>query len=83
MNFGEAINAMKEGHRVQREGWNGKNLFVEIAKDISYVNPNGEVIKVKHDAMGSQAFCFNFPNGYQMGWIPSQSDSLGNDWKII
>ena len=30
MNFGEAIQAMKQGKRVQREGWNGKGLFVFI-----------------------------------------------------
>lgn len=38
--FGEAIVALKEGKRVQREGWNGKGLFVfmqvpaEISKEI-------------------------------------------------
>lgn len=28
LNFGSAIQALKEGKRVQREGWNGKGLFV-------------------------------------------------------
>lgn len=28
MNFGQAVSALKEGKRVQREGWNGKGLFV-------------------------------------------------------
>ncbi len=27
-NFGQAIEAMKSGKRVQRSGWNGKGLFV-------------------------------------------------------
>lgn len=26
--FGEAVEALKEGKRVSRDGWNGKNLFV-------------------------------------------------------
>ena len=40
MKIGEAIEALKEGKRVQRSGWNGKGLFVfmqvpsEINKDI-------------------------------------------------
>ena len=40
MNFGDAIQALNEGKRVQRTGWNGKGLFVfkqvpaEISKDI-------------------------------------------------
>ena len=38
--FGDAIEALKNGKRVQREGWNGKGLFVfmqvpsQIGKDI-------------------------------------------------
>ena len=28
MNFGEAINAMKDGKRVQRAGWNGKGMWI-------------------------------------------------------
>src|SRR3990167_6064571 len=28
MNFGEAVQALKEGKKVQRQGWNGKGLFV-------------------------------------------------------
>ena len=30
MNFGEAIKAMKEGEKVQRYGWNGKGMFLEL-----------------------------------------------------
>ena len=28
VSFGEAVKALKEGKRVQREGWNGKGLFI-------------------------------------------------------
>ena len=28
MNFGQAVEALKEGKRVQRTGWNGKGLFI-------------------------------------------------------
>lgn len=28
MNFGEAVAALKDGKMIQREGWNGKGLFV-------------------------------------------------------
>lgn len=27
-NFGQAIEALKEGKRVARKGWNGKNMFI-------------------------------------------------------
>lgn len=28
MNFGQAIDAAKQGNLIQREGWNGKGMFV-------------------------------------------------------
>lgn len=28
MNFGQAIEALKEGHKVARQGWNGKGMFL-------------------------------------------------------
>lgn len=33
-NFGQAIEALKKGKRVSRQGWNGKNMFIfEIPAD--------------------------------------------------
>lgn len=83
MNFGEAIIAMKEGKRVQRSGWNGKNQYIELASNISYTNPKGEVINAEHDAIGNQAVAFVGTSGVQLGWLASQSDMLANDWKIV
>ena len=28
MSFGQAIDALKDGHCLQREGWNGKGMFI-------------------------------------------------------
>ena len=30
MDFGQAINALKEGKRVARLGWNGKGMFLYL-----------------------------------------------------
>lgn len=35
MNFGEAIIAVKNGNKIQRNGWNGKNQYVELATCIA------------------------------------------------
>lgn len=36
VDFGEAIKALKQGKRVQRNGWNGKGLFIfmQVSADI-------------------------------------------------
>lgn len=83
MNFGEALEALKQGKKVQRNGWNGKNQYIELATNISYVNSNNEIINVNHDAMGNKAIAFIGTSGVQLGWLASQADMLSEDWKIV
>lgn len=83
MNFGDAIKAVKEGKKIQREGWNGKNQYVELATCISYRNAAGELVNVNHDAIGNQALAFVGTSGVQLGWLASQADMLAVDWKVL
>ena len=83
MSFGKAIELLKEGKRLQREGWNGKNQYIEIATNISYVNANKEIINVNHEAIGNKAIAFVGTSGVQLGWLASQSDMLAEDWKVV
>lgn len=80
MTFGNAIEEAKNGKRIQREGWNGKNQYVEIATCISYKNASGEIVNVNHDAIGNNALAFVGTSGVQIGWLASQADMLANDW---
>lgn len=82
MNFGKAIEALKAGKRVQRQGWNGKNQYIELATAISYKNVAGEVINCEHEAIGNKAIAFVGTSGVQMGWLASQADMLAEDWRI-
>lgn len=36
MNFGQAIEALKQGKKVARKGWNGKGMFIFIADEIGF-----------------------------------------------
>ena len=83
MNFGQAIKALKEGKKVARTGWNGKNQYVELATSISYKNANGEIINCEHEAIGNNALAFVGTSGVQMGWLASQADMLAEDWCIV
>ena len=81
MDFGQAIKDVKAGKRIQREGWNGKNQYVELATCISYKNTKGEIVNANHDAIGNSALAFVGTSGVQLGWLASQSDMLAEDWK--
>jgi hypothetical protein len=83
MDFGRAIQLLKVGQRVQRQGWNGKNQYIELATNISYKNANNEIVNAEHDAIGNKAIAFVGTSGVQLGWLASQTDMLAEDWKIV
>lgn len=83
MDFGEAIKAVKAGKRISRQGWNGKEQYVELATCISYKNARGEIINPLHDAFGNAALAFVGTSGVQIGWLASQADMLACDWECV
>lgn len=83
MDFGRAIQLLKVGQRVQRQGWNGKNQYIELATNISYKNANNEIVNAEHDAIGNKAIAFVGTSGVQLGWLASQADMLAEDWKVV
>ncbi len=83
LDFGQAIQLLKKGKKLQREGWNGKNQYIELASNISYKNANGEDINANHDEIGNKAIAFIGTSGVQLGWLASQADMLAEDWRIV
>lgn len=89
--FGEAIEALKQGKKVARKGWNGKGMYLwlkpaatikaewckdPILKDIAEAN-GGEV-----EALGT--ICMKTADGKILtGWLASQTDMLFEDWVIV
>jgi hypothetical protein len=78
--FDVAINLVKMGYKVKRSGWNGKDQYIELATNVSFKNPQGEIINVDHNDMGNRAIAFHGTSGVQLGWLASQSDMLSEDW---
>lgn len=83
MNFGKALEELKQGKKVARKGWNGKNQFIELATGISYKNLNNEIVNVEHETMGNNAIAFVGTSGVQLGWLASQADMLSEDWEVV
>ena len=82
MDFGDAIKALKEGKRVSRSGWNGKEQYIELAESIAYINAKGEIINEGHTDIGNKVLAFVGTRGIQLGWLASQADMLAEDWII-
>ena len=91
LNFGDAINALKEGKKVYRSGWNGKGMFLWLKPSVrvkadwckdpllrKLADDNGGDI----EALGT--ICMKTAdNKVLTGWLASQTDILSEDWNII
>ena len=89
MNFGKAIEALKQGKKVARKGWNGKNMFLWL-KPAAIVKAEWckdpmlkAIVNCEHNAIGNKAIAFVGTSGVQMGWLASQADMLAEDWQIV
>lgn len=83
MSFSDALVYLLKGKRVKRKGWNGKNQFIEIGSNVSYIDPNGNVVNINHETMGNKCIVFHGTTGTQCGWLASQADLLSTDWYVV
>jgi hypothetical protein len=92
--FGHAVEAMKQGKIVSREGWNGKDMFVFMqvpsevpAAIIPKMTSLPQAVKDVLVATGvdityQNQFALVKPDNSIHGWQPSGSDALATDWCI-
>jgi len=77
MNFGQAIEAMKAGNKVAREGWNGKGIFIELQVPDKRSKMTSPYIYI--DTTGLQTDNEAAPKS-RVPWLASQTDMLADDW---
>lgn len=88
MNFGEAIEALKQGKKVNRSGWNGKGMYLWLkpATIIKSEWCKDPILKEIVDNNGGEAealgtICMKTAdNKILTGWSPNQIDMLSDDW---
>lgn len=88
LTFGEALEAMKIGKKVGRQGWNGKGMYLYLVQEgryppttkagraIAVMQPDGLVPYAPYIAMKTAQH-------YVVPWLASQTDMIGEDWEVI
>ncbi len=89
--FGQAIEALKQGKRVTRVGWNGRGMYL-------WLLPSAMVkaewcrephLKAVAESNGGEIECLGSirmmtaDKKVLTGWLASQSDVLSEDWFIL
>lgn len=89
MNFGKALELLKQGEKAFRLDWNGKAMFVVYQKAYPDGIPcNLQTAKAWGMNEGDLFKCepylqIKMANGSHAMWAPSINDILAEDWQII
>ena len=93
MTFGEALEKVKAGALITRDGWNGKDMFVcyqhgsgcliedlrcDPLRTWALVHRNEREIKIR-----GHLDMYTTQGDIQVGWLASQSDMLAEDWRTV
>jgi len=91
LTFGEALSELKQGNKVMRKGWNGKNMWLALTPG-SIINKisarSGAALKLAEE--GADTIVINdhidmrtADGSVCCGWLASQSDMLAEDWVVV
>lgn len=78
MNFSDALNVLKAGGCIRRDGWNGAGMWLELQKPDANSKMTLPYIFLSYP-VGSKAY----PEGARVPWLASQTDLLAEDWVDI
>lgn len=81
MNFGQALEALKEDKRVARCGWNGKDMWLTlVGKTYVGVSVNEELGRTIEQ---QPYIAIKTVQDTLVPWLASQTDMLAEDWQIV
>ena len=75
MNFSLALEILKNGGMIRRDGWNGVGLWLELQEPDENSKMTLPYVFLNYPA-GSTAY----PEGARVPWLASQTDLLAEDW---
>jgi len=75
--FSKALEAVKSGHPIQREGWNGNGPKVKMQVPDEHSKMTLPYLYIEYPADAKTT------PGARCPWLASQTDILAEDWVIL
>lgn len=92
MNFGAALHGLKDGAKQAREGWDGEFVYLvkgttipssrlrgEALDHVGYQGKDGDPLVTINSHIDMKAA----DGSIVVGWTPSQTDMLAEDWTTV
>lgn len=86
MNFGQAIEHLKDGRKVARSGWNGKDMFLFLVPGSTFKVNRAPLLGIYEEGTEVEYHAhidMKTSQGYVVPWLASQSDMLSDDWVLV
>ena len=96
MNFGEALEALKEGKKLARKGWNGYSrgmyIYLCVGQEVPAArwverSPSQAMTVIEKKAgrviILPHIDMVTATGERVIGWLASQTDMLSDDWEVI
>ena len=84
--FGWALGRLREGHKVARAGWNGKDMFLYLVEGSRFTVNREPLLSI----LGEGTAVDYLPHidmktatGEFVPWLASQTDMLATDWEVV
>lgn len=86
MNFGEALERVKQGDRAARLGWNGKGMFIFLVPGSTFQVNRPPLLGIYRE--GTEVnyhphIDMRTADNKIVPWLASQTDMLAEDWLIV
>lgn len=79
LNFGEAIEKLKSGEKVYRNGWNGKGIYIFMFFGLEHFSAK----EPHQDLSLRDSIYMKTAQNDLAPWTASQPDVLAEDWELI
>lgn len=86
LNFGGALQALKDGKKVCRQGWNGKGMFLFLVPGSTFKVNRPPLLGIYEEGTEINYHAhidMKTADDKVVPWLASQTDVLSEDWMII
>ncbi len=83
--FSKALELIKQGHRVCREGWNGKGMFIFLVPGSTFKVNRPPLLGIYEEGTEINYHAhidMKTADGMVVPWLASQTDILASDWQL-
>jgi hypothetical protein len=81
--FCQAIEALKDGRKVARRGWNGKGLHLELQVPDEHSKMTLPYIYMQYPSLKASDTAPESHIDARVPWLASQTDMLAEDWMVV